>query len=139
MNLARLLLQQFRWFDDALRSRLADQGLAELTTAESLVFPYLDRDGTRPAELARRLGITRQSAQSLVKGLEAKGLVELIDDPDDGRAKKITLTAAGRESVPLALETFEQLENELSKRIGAKRVAQLRDALETDWGDSPIR
>jgi DNA-binding MarR family transcriptional regulator len=139
MNLARLLLQQFRWFDDALRSRLADQGLAELTTAESLVFPYLDRDGTRPAELARRLGITRQSAQSLVKGLEAKGLVELIDDPDDGRAKKITLTAAGRESVPLALETFEQLENELSKRIGAKRVAQLRDALEADWGDSPIR
>ena len=139
MNLARLLLQQFRWFDDALRSRLADRGLAELTTAESLVFPYLDRDGTRPAELARRLGITRQSAQSLVKGLEAKGLVELIDDPDDGRAKKITLTAAGRESVPLALETFEQLENELSKRIGAKRVAQLRDALEADWGDSPIR
>jgi DNA-binding MarR family transcriptional regulator len=139
MNLARLLLQQFRWFDDALRSRLADQGLAELTTAESMVFPYLDKEGTRPADLARRLGITRQSAQSLVRGLEAKGLVELVDDPEDGRAKKITLTAAGRQSVPLALETFEQLENELSRRIGAKRVTQLRNALEADWGDSPIQ
>ncbi len=138
MNLVRLLLQQFRWFDDALRSRLADQGLAELTTAESMVFPYLDKEGTRPADLARRLGITRQSTQSLVKGLESKGLVGLIDDPEDGRAKKITLTAAGRQSVPLALETFAQLENELSMRIGAKKVTQLRNALEADWGDSPI-
>ena len=138
MNLARLLLKQFRWFDDALRSRLADQGLAELTTAESMVFPSLDKEGTRPADLARRLGITRQSTQSLVKGLEAKGLVGLVDDPEDGRAKKITLTATGRQSVPLALETFAQLENELSKRIGAKRVTQLRNALEADWGDSPI-
>jgi len=138
MNLARLLLEGFRWFDDALRSRLADQGLAELTTAESMVFPYLDAEGTRPADLARRLGITRQSAQTLVRGLERKGLVGLFDDPDDRRAKKIRLTAAGRQSVPLALEVFAQLERELSKRIGIRNVAQLRNALEADWGDSPI-
>ena len=137
MNLARLLLEGFRWFDDALRSRLADQGLAELTTAESMVFPYLDAGGTRPADLARRLGITRQSAQTLVRGLERKGLVELSDDPDDGRAKRIRLTASGRRSVPLALETFAQLERELSRRIGTKNVAQLRNALEAEWGDSP--
>lgn len=136
MNLGRLLLERFRWFDDGLRSRLTDHGLV-LTTAESMVFPYLDADGTRPAELARRLGITRQSAQTLVRGLERKGLVELIDDPDDGRAKRIRLTASGRRSVPLALETFAQLERELSRRIGTKNVAELRKALEADWGDSP--
>jgi DNA-binding MarR family transcriptional regulator len=137
MNLARLLLQQFRWFDDALRSRLADHDLIDLTTAESMVFPYLDKDGTRPADLARRLGITRQSAQTLLRSLEHKGLVELVDDPDDGRAKKIRLTSAGRQTVPLALETFAELERELSKRIGARKVAELRNALEADWGDSP--
>ncbi len=137
MNLARLLLEGFRWFDDALRSRLADQGLAELTTAESMVFPYLDAKGTRPADLARRLGIRRQSAQTLVRGLEHKGLVELIDDPNDGRAKRIRLTVSGRRAVPLALETFAQLERELSRRIGTKNVAQLRNALKADWGDSP--
>lgn len=137
MNLARLLLEGFRWFDDALRSRLADQGLAELTTAESMVFPYLDAEGTRPADLARRLGITRQSTQTLVRGLEHKGLVKLVDDPDDGRAKRIRLTPAGRRSVPLALETFAELERELSMRIGTRNAAQLRSALEADWGESP--
>ena len=101
------------------------------------MFPYLDAEGTRPADLARRLGITRQSAQTLVRGLVHKGLVELVDDPDDGRAKRIRLTASGKRAVPLALETFAQLERELSKRIGTRNVAQLRSALEADWGDSP--
>jgi len=137
MNLARLLLEHFRWFDDALRARLADQGLGGLTSAESMVFPYLDSEGTRPAELARRLGITRQSTQTLVRGLERKGLVELADDQTDGRAKTIRLTRAGKRSVPLALETFVELELELATRIGAEKVAHLRDALEADWGDPP--
>lgn len=138
MNLGRLLLERFRWFDDGLRSRLTDHGLV-LTTAESMVFPYLDADGTRPAELARRLGITRQSAQTLIRSLEHKGQIELVDDPDDGRAKKVRLTAAGRRSVPVALETFARLESELSGRIGARNVAQLRRALEADWGDPPAQ
>ena len=137
MNLARLLLEHFRWFDDALRSRLTSQGLDGLTSAESMVFPYLDREGTRPAELARRLGITRQSTQTLIRGLESKGLVELVDDPSDGRAKTIRLTRVGRRSVPLALETFVELELELEKRIGTEKIAHLRNALEADWGDSP--
>jgi len=137
MNLARLLLEHFRWFDDALRSRLASQGLDGLTSAESMVFPFLDKGGTRPAELARRLGITRQSTQALVRGLERKGLVELIDDQNDGRAKTVRLTRAGRRSVPLALETFVELERELERRIGAEKVAHLRSALEADWGESP--
>jgi DNA-binding MarR family transcriptional regulator len=137
MNLARLLLDRFRWFDDALRSQLAAHGLAELTTAESMVFPFLDAEGTRPAELARRLGITRQSAQTLVRGLERKGLVELVPDPEDGRSKRILLTQAGRRSVPIALETFVKLEIELSDRIGVRSVSQLRSALEKNWGDSP--
>jgi DNA-binding MarR family transcriptional regulator len=136
MNLARLLLERFRWFDDALRDRLAERGLAQLTTAESMVFPYLDAGGTRPAELARRLGITRQSAQTLVKGLQHHGLVELVNDPEDGRSKLIVLTAAGKRSIPIALEAFAELEAELSRRIGSDALSALRRGLEMDWGSA---
>jgi DNA-binding MarR family transcriptional regulator len=104
-----------------------------------MVFPFLDAEGTRPAELGRRLGITRQSAQTLVRGLERKGLVELVPDPDDGRSKRIVLTETGRRSVPIALETFAFLETELSDRIGARSVSQLRSALEKDWGFPKLR
>ncbi len=137
MNLPRLLLERFRWFDDSLRTRLADRGLAELTTAESMVFPYLDEDGTRPSELARRLGITRQSAQALIRGLERKGLVELIDDPQDGRSKTVLLTEEGERTVPVALDTYAQLEAELVGHIGIASVTQLRQILQMDWDGPP--
>jgi DNA-binding MarR family transcriptional regulator len=137
MNLARLLLEAFRWFDDALRTRLASSGVPQLTTSESMVFPYLDESGTRPALLAKRLGITRQSTQSLVRGLIQKGMVELVDDPNDGRAKQVVLTKLGRRTVPIALATFAELETELASRIGDRNAKQLRTALEADWGRTP--
>jgi DNA-binding MarR family transcriptional regulator len=137
MNLARLLLEAFRWFDDALRARLASSGVPQLTTSESMVFPYLDEGGTRPALLAKRLGITRQSTQSLVRGLIQKGMVELVDDPNDGRAKQVVLTKLGRRTVPIALATFAELERELASRIGDRNAKQLRTALEADWGRTP--
>lgn len=137
MNLARLLLEAFRWFDDALRARLASSGVPQLTTSESMVFPYLDENGTRPALLAKRLGITRQSTQSLVRGLIQKGMVELVDDPNDGRAKQVVLTKLGRRTVPIALATFAELETELASRIGDRKAKQLRTALEADWGRTP--
>jgi len=137
MNLTRLLLERYRWFDDALRSRLEQEGMTGLTTAESMVFPYLDVEGIRQADLARRLGITRQSTQTLVRGLERKGLIELVDATTDGRSKLVMLTHEGRRSIPLALTIFEELEAALEERIGSDEVAQLRATLTRDWGPSP--
>ena len=136
MDLAAQLLSGFRWFDDALRARLRDNG-SHLTTVESMVFPYLDREGTRPSELARRLGITRQSTQTLLRGMERKGLIELTDDPHDGRAKIATLTDKGRQSVPVARSVFVELEHELRHRIGSDNFEGLRRAMRADWGSPP--
>ncbi len=137
MNLTRLLLERYRWFDDALRSRLEQEGMTGLTTAESMVFPYLDARGIRQADLARRLGITRQSTQTLVQGLERKRLIELVDDPTDGRSKLVMLTSEGQRTIPVALSIFEELEAALEDRIGSDDVAHLRATLTRDWGPSP--
>jgi DNA-binding MarR family transcriptional regulator len=137
MNLTRLLLERYRWFDDALRSRLEQEGMTGLTTAESMVFPYLDPEGIRQADLARHLGVTRQSTQTLVRGLERKGLIELVDDPADGRSKLVMLTDEGRRTIPVALSIFEELEAHLGHQIGPDDVAHLRAILTRDWGSSP--
>ncbi len=137
MNLTRLLLERYRWFDDALRSHLEQEGITGLTTAESMVFPYLDAEGIRQADLARRLGITRQSTQTLVRGLEKKRLIELVDDPTDGRSKLVMLTNEGRRTIPVALSIFEKLESALADRIGSDEVTHLRATLTREWGPSP--
>lgn len=50
----------------------------------------------RPADLARRAGVSRPTVTRLLDGLVRDGLVARHTDRDDGRARRIELTAAGR-------------------------------------------
>ncbi|NKB49868.1 MAG: MarR family transcriptional regulator [Alphaproteobacteria bacterium] len=47
------------------------------------------------AQIARRMGLTRQGVQRLVNELSALKLLELSDNPDHRRAKLVTLSAEG--------------------------------------------
>jgi len=134
-NLSRLLLDRFRWFDQGLLSSLNDRLGLELTSAQSLLFADLPVAGAHQADLARRLGVSRQAVNDLVRGLEHQGLVEVVPDPDDGRSKLVRPTSEGQKSIRVALQTFEGLENELRSRIGDRSVDQLRLALSAEWGD----
>ena len=132
--LARLLLDRFRWFDEALRTAQAERLGLDITSAQSLLFADLPLTGARQADLARRLGVTRQAVNELVRGLERQGLVELIPDPSDRRAKLVRPTVDGRRSIEVAVEVFAALETRLELQIGARWVAELRRALAADWG-----
>ena len=136
-NMARQLLVGWRWFDDGLRASLRDAGFGQITTAQSMVFPYLDAEGTRPADLARRLGMSRQGLQQLVAGLVEQGLVELVADPTSGRSKLVRLTERGKESVKAALECLDGLERHLANNLGQENTAQLRELLATAWPFTP--
>ena len=136
-SLARLLLSAFTWFDTALRASLAARGLPELTHAQSLLMAHLQADGIRISELARRVGTTRQAAQKSVAALERAGLVETAPDPTNASARIARLTPAGLRNIEAAAEIFTALEAQLAGRIGAQPAADLRAALQANWGKPP--
>ncbi len=133
-NLGQLLLRGFRWFDESLVNALHTAGWPQITRAHSMVFANLDPGGTRPAQVARSAGVTRQAIHQVVADMQRLGIVELVDDPSNRTAKLIVPTAQGLDSVRVALATFADLEAELARRIGAPQLAALRHALEHDWG-----
>jgi len=139
LPLIDLLLRGYRWFEDGLLSRLEAAGWPELTRAHSLVFAHLDLEGTRVSELARRIGISRQAVHQTVGELAELGLVEVVPDPLSRRAKRVVLTPLGRETVQSAHAIIQELEAALADRIGRTRVAELRRALEADWGPPTTR
>jgi DNA-binding MarR family transcriptional regulator len=51
------------------------------------------------AQLGREIGITRQGALLNVQSLESSGYVVLVDDAEDQRAKKVSLTQAGADKL----------------------------------------
>ena len=128
--LALLLLRASRWFDRQLLERLAERGWPALTPAQSLVFAHLDPEGVPPAELARRLGTSRQSTQDLVAGLVGRGLLVLASNPLRRGGRLVTMTEQGRALAGDARRILETLERDL----GERRVGDLRVLLQ-DFGD----
>ncbi|MCI0633833.1 MAG: MarR family winged helix-turn-helix transcriptional regulator [Actinobacteria bacterium] len=136
-NMARLLLAAFRWFEDGLFYVLDEAGWPGIRRPHSAVFGHLDKEGTRESELARRIGVTRQSVHQTVMELRDMGLVELVTDPSNASAKLVVVTPLGRKQSRVALKAFADLEAELARRIGKARVRELRRILELEW-DLPV-
>lgn len=134
--LALALLRAAQWFDDALRSQLAAGGVA-VSASQSHVFAALGPSGASVAQLARQVGVTRQSMHRTVGELVDLGLLEVVPDPADGRAVLVRHTRAGRALVRRAVSHLREIEAELAERIGADRVEGLRAALADDWGPPP--
>jgi DNA-binding MarR family transcriptional regulator len=87
-------------------------------------------EGVRLTDLAERSRITKQSVGEIVSDLEELGWVERVPDPADKRAKLVRLTPLGQEVQDAARAAFAEIEAEWGERIGKKKVADLRAALE---------
>ena len=53
-------------------------------------------DGRSPVAIARALQLAKGAITNTLQRLEARGLVRVEPDPEDGRGKRVFLTAAGR-------------------------------------------
>lgn len=91
------------------------------------------------SQIARQMGLTRQTVQRLVDELEAAKLVRRAADPEHGRARLVEFTAEGRD----AFSTMQQRQIPWSNSIAAGIAAddlnaalavvrELRTRIETD-------
>lgn len=100
-----------------------------LRASHTALFPHLTAEGVRGAELAKKLGVTKQAVSQLVAELEYWGVVEQVEDPNDGRAKLVRFTPKGQEGLLQGLAVLSELEQELAEQIGKRRMQELHAAL----------
>jgi DNA-binding MarR family transcriptional regulator len=125
-----LLDAAFDTFTEELTQRVAAAGYSDIRVSHGCVFGNIDPDGSRLTELAERAHMTKQSVGEVTSDLEARGYLERVPDPTDGRAKIIRLTERGREAQAIGRGLIDDLERDWGERFGADRVAALREALE---------
>jgi DNA-binding MarR family transcriptional regulator len=95
----------------------------------SVLVPLYEEDGLRMGELARRSRLSKQTMTQMVRQLEGEGLVERRPDPDDARASQIFLTRRARNFGPVAADAIAQLERAARRRLGARRLGELKGSL----------
>lgn len=128
-NVGRLLNNAVKRFESQILEHLEKAGHGGLSLSHIAITRNLDLDGTRATELARRAGITKQSAGELVAQLEHLGLVERRPDPEDKRAKIVCFTPAGEAWLKAFKQALETAERDMALQLGKTLYTQLHNAL----------
>ena len=131
------LFEAFSWFDDGLQVLLREAGWSAVTRPQTMILIVIGQGVDRPAEIARALGVTRQSAGVTIAEMVAAGLIVLEDDARDKRAKVVRISELGERRREDSRRAMATLTDELERRIGKANVRKLSEALEPEWG-API-
>jgi DNA-binding MarR family transcriptional regulator len=103
-------------FDAALKP-------AGVTRSQGFILAYLlRRDGMAQSELATQLDLGKVALGGLVDRLEASGLLERRADADDGRIKRVFLTAQGRNVVRMMRKIAGPTNEEIMVGISARDI-----------------
>jgi len=130
----RGLLHCYYWCDEGLQNVLREAGMPVLSRTKSMIMVNISDGITRPSDLARNIGVSRQAIQQTLVEMERAGLVRLVPDPSDGRAKIVKFSRRGSGIGEAAFAAMEAIEAELASRLGGGAVKQLQQSLFSDWG-----
>jgi len=133
----QLELQEFIPYQLSILANTVSRALAshyteefDLTISQWRIMAVLGREGGLSAnEVGRRTAMDKVNVSRAVAGMVRDARVSQIDDPDDGRRRRLRLTAAGRgvyrRIVPRALAFERQLVGALDARDRARLAGLL--------------
>lgn len=102
-----------------------------LTSARWKILGAIDIE-QRPltvAQIARRMGLARQSVQRIVGELEKAGHVALVANPDHKRSPFVARTVQGEKTYALVMQRYRRWANRLAETMAPKELARVHDVL----------
>jgi DNA-binding MarR family transcriptional regulator len=90
---------------------------AGLTSARWQVLGVIDHAPATVAQVARTMGLTRQTVRQTADALVRERLVELVDNPAHRRARLMTLTETGRTALRYVEERQAGWANAVAERL----------------------
>ncbi len=101
---------------------------ARLTPTQGQILTYLLNrpQGARPSDISKALGVTAATVSDSIAALAAKGYIDRLTDPADGRAARICLTESGKEVAAVAVGWMDVLLTAVDALSPGEQVTLLR-------------
>ncbi|MBU1374474.1 MAG: MarR family winged helix-turn-helix transcriptional regulator [Alphaproteobacteria bacterium] len=128
------LLRGFYWFDEGLQNYLQARGWPVVTRPQSMVMANLVLGVRRPSDIARNMGVSRQAIHATINQMIAMDIVQLVDDPTNGRVKIVAPTKMGETMRVDAQRSMIFMGEELARRLGKAQFLKAAHLLAEDWG-----
>jgi DNA-binding MarR family transcriptional regulator len=133
-GVALALLRDFYWIELGIRSYLRACGNPEFSRGDGMVIANITLGYNRPSDIARQLGVSRQTIHRQIHQMREKGIVALENDPTDGRIKLVTITDLARKMNDDGVVAMSILWEELAGRLGVADLERAAKVLTADWG-----
>jgi DNA-binding MarR family transcriptional regulator len=128
-GIGRMLLVARKDFMTRLYAALSAGGNPTPPSTGGALLPFIDLEGIRSVELARRMGVSKQAIGKALKELEDANLVTRIPDDVDGRAFLIAFTPQGLAYLLQIHEAIDLVEQQYEALIGKRDLRTLRKLL----------
>lgn len=128
-NIGRLVSDAGMDFQARALTRMQSELDPRLRETHLVVLKHLSMTGDRLTELAEKAVVSKQALGPLVDAVEALGYVERVEDPADGRAKRIQFTKEGRDLLRKTVGFFVEIEESYAQAIGVTKLEELRATL----------
>lgn len=127
-GIGRLFLLARRDFSHRLTQKMVGKHPDGHIPGHSLL-PFIELEGTRSTELAKRAGISKQAVAKVLKELEEAGLVTRAADQTDGRAQLVRFTEDGVSYILQIHAAIKSIEQEYEQLLGSEQLQALRNGL----------
>lgn len=120
--LTELILETFRLNGRVLAA--GDQLTKELGLSSALwqVLGAIDEAPLPMAQIARNMGLARQSVRRTVNVLRGKGFVEFHENPNHRRAKLVALTKQGRAVLDQVTRIYSDWSNSIANDLSVSKL-----------------
>lgn len=127
-TLTQLILETFRF--NGLLNSAGDRLTKELGLSSALwqVLGAVREEALPVAQIARNMGLTRQSVRRTANVLKTRGFVEFRENPNHKRAKLVVLTSSGRNVLDQVTDMQITWSNSLAADLDEKK---LQNVIET--------
>jgi DNA-binding MarR family transcriptional regulator len=117
-----------------LRKKLHEASGQPVNKSEAHILAVLEANGVLSiSQIGRQIGMTRQGVHKYMLGLQTAGLVAPATTDGNARDRRVELTLQGRETVRLLEQTKQQLEAEITRRLGEAETERLLELLRGKW------
>lgn len=132
-HLMLYLFEHFAWLDEQLQQGIRARGWPDISRSQSMVLLNVAAGTVRPADIARKLGVSRQAVHTTIRQLHGKGIACLETDPVDQRHSRLILTERGQQMRRDAQTIIQGLVQDVNRRIGSDIFAGMMTGLRADW------
>ncbi len=136
------LFAGWAWAEEVQR-RLVGDGFTDVRFGDGVIFQHLVENDLTVSDLAQRMQVSQQAASKAIADLRQRGWVRQQVDPEDGRARRIALTARARSAIEAGQRIRADLVAEITATHGADDVRAARrvmtDVIARHGGEGVVR